>query len=77
MPAPTSTDSNGGLPVHQHPKVLDYSTALEVLDAQYPEGDGIDVRTLLNSQRNGGLTYNDFLILPGHIGTQATLSLTR
>jgi IMP dehydrogenase len=29
----------------------------------------LDVYTLLNSAKNGGLTYNDFLVLPGYIGT--------
>ena len=48
--------------------VLSYATALEVLKNEYPERDGIDVKTLINSKVNGGLTYNDFLILPGYIG---------
>jgi len=50
-------------------KVLDFSTALDVLKNEYPERDGIDVKTLIDSKTNGGLTYNDFLILPGYIGT--------
>lgn len=48
--------------------VLDFSTALDVLKNEYTEHDGIDVQTLINSKNNGGLTYNDFLMLPGHIG---------
>lgn len=35
--------------------VLDYKTANEVLENY--ERDGLDVRTLLNSKTNGGLTY--------------------
>ena len=48
--------------------VLDFTTALDVLDKEYAEKDGIDVHTLIDSKTNGGLTYNDFLILPGYIG---------
>lgn len=47
---------------------LDYTKALEVLQSDYAERDGIDVHTLVNSKNNGGLTYNDFLMLPGYIG---------
>lgn len=50
-------------------KRLDFSTALEVLSEEYSSGDGLDVETLLDSKSNGGLTYNDFLVLPGYIGT--------
>jgi hypothetical protein len=48
---------------------LDHKSALEILERDYPEKDGLDVYTLLNSAKNGGLTYNDFLVLPGYIGT--------
>lgn len=47
---------------------LDFSTALDVLKSEYPDRDGIDIKTLIDSRTNGGLTYNDFLILPGYIG---------
>ncbi|KAJ4299758.1 inosine-5'-monophosphate dehydrogenase [Kalmusia sp. IMI 367209] len=50
---------------------MDFSKALEVLKNEYPERDGIDVKTLIDSKRNGGLTYNDFLMLPGYIGFPA------
>lgn len=50
-------------------QVLDHTTALEVLKNDYAESDGIDVHTLIDSKKNGGLTYNDFLVLPGYIGT--------
>ena len=46
---------------------LDFDTALEVLLNE--EKDGIDAETLLDSKLNGGLTYNDFLVLPGYIGS--------
>lgn len=48
--------------------VMDFTKALEVLEMEYPSRDGLDARTLLDSQKNGGLTYNDFLVLPGYIG---------
>ena len=47
---------------------LDFSTALDVLKSEGSNQDGIDVKTLIDSRTNGGLTYNDFLILPGYIG---------
>lgn len=57
-------------PVLHKEKVLDHKNALEVLKNEYPDRDGIDVKTLLDSKNNGGLTYNDFLVLPGYIGMQ-------
>lgn len=48
-------------------KFEDPSKAVELL-AAYKERDGLDVDTLMNSKLNGGLTYNDFLLLPGKIG---------
>ena len=50
-------------------RALDYTRALEVLGQEYKNTDGLDARTLLDSRVNGGLTYNDFLVLPGYIGT--------
>ncbi|KAI9872752.1 MAG: hypothetical protein M1830_009906 [Pleopsidium flavum] len=52
-------------------ELLDYSRAMEVLKAEYSM-DGLDAKTLLDSTVNGGLTYNDFLILPGYIGFSAS-----
>lgn len=52
--------------------VLDSSKALEVLKSDYKELDGLNVESLLDSHKNGGLTYNDFLILPGYIGFPAS-----
>lgn len=48
---------------------LDFTKAVEILENEYPERDGIDVKTLIDSKKNGGLTYNDFLMLPGYIGS--------
>ena len=60
--------SNGDAMVDTTVNALDYTKALEVLKNEYSERDGIDVRTLIDSKKNGGLTYNDFLMLPGYIG---------
>lgn len=58
-------------------KVLDHTTALEVLKNEYSERDGLDIHTLIDSKLNGGLTYNDFLVLPGYIGTRNSRDSTR
>lgn len=59
----------------------DPSKALELLK-QYESKDGISVYDLLDEKNMGGLTYNDFLLLPGYIGFPAaqvdmTSKLTR
>ncbi|KAI0219194.1 inosine-5'-monophosphate dehydrogenase, partial [Massospora cicadina] len=44
---------------------LDPKTALEILKR---EGrDGLSAEELMDPQISGGLTFNDFLILPGYI----------
>ena len=45
---------------------LDVSTANEVLK-EYGRRDGLSVEALMDEQISGGLTYNDFLVLPGFI----------
>ena len=40
--------------------------------ATYSRNDGLSVRELMDSQKQGGLTYNDFLVLPGHIDFPAS-----
>lgn len=70
MPILNGDSMEGSVPVLEKAKILDFHTAAEVLHKEYPQRDGIDVRTLLDSKINGGLTYNDFLILPGYIGRQ-------
>ncbi|KAL8400071.1 hypothetical protein RB594_000472 [Gaeumannomyces avenae] len=52
-------------------KFLDFKNAEELLE-EYESRDGLDVRQLLDSKVNGGLTYNDFLVLPGYIGFAAS-----
>ncbi|KAG4434063.1 hypothetical protein IFR05_010452 [Cadophora sp. M221] len=51
--------------------LLHHTKALEVLK-QYEERDGLDIESLLDSKKHGGLTYNDFLVLPGYIGFAAS-----
>lgn len=55
--------------------------ALELLKT-YKAKDGISVQELMDENKTGGLTYNDFLLLPGYIGFPAaqvdlTSKLTR
>ncbi|KAH7377303.1 inosine-5'-monophosphate dehydrogenase-like protein [Pyrenochaeta sp. MPI-SDFR-AT-0127] len=63
--------SNGDAMANTAADALDFSKALEILKNEYPERDGIDIQTLIDSKKNGGLTYNDFLVLPGYIGFPA------
>ncbi|KAF9053789.1 IMP dehydrogenase [Hymenopellis radicata] len=54
---------------------LDASSALEHLKT-YSRSDGLSVTDLMDSQVHGGLTYNDFLLLPGKIDFPAAAVLT-
>jgi IMP dehydrogenase len=54
---------------------LDSSTALDVLKG-YARSDGLSVAELMDSTKHGGLTYNDFLMLPGHIDFAASVVVT-
>ncbi|KAH8774031.1 IMP dehydrogenase/GMP reductase [Hyaloscypha finlandica] len=63
MPHPNGDAKTPSLPHH--------SSALEVLK-EFEERDGLDIKALLDSKRHGGLTYNDFLVLPGYIGFAAS-----
>ena len=61
--------SNGSSQLTSNQRILDHTKALDVLRDEYSSADGLDAKTLLDSKVNGGLTYNDFLVLPGYIGT--------
>lgn len=50
------------------PEISDFKTALDVLKNDYSRADGMDVKQLIDSDKRGALTYNDFLILPGFVG---------
>ncbi|KDQ52035.1 hypothetical protein JAAARDRAFT_40637 [Jaapia argillacea MUCL 33604] len=52
-------------------KYLDPSTAFEHLRT-YERSDGLSAQDLMNSTVHGGLTYNDFLMLPGKIDFSAS-----
>lgn len=59
----------------------DPSRALQLLKS-YEHRDGVSIEDLMDEKKIGGLTYNDFLLLPGYIGFAAnsvdlTSKLTR
>lgn len=54
---------------------LDPSEALGHLQT-YPRSDGLSVQEIMDSQSHGGLTYNDFLMLPGKIDFPASAVIT-
>ncbi|KAI1384018.1 IMP dehydrogenase [Hypoxylon trugodes] len=62
---------NGATPVNGSTKFLDYSTAIEALN-EYKSRDGLGIEDLIDTKQRGGLTYNDFLVLPGYIGFPAS-----
>ncbi|KAI1334075.1 IMP dehydrogenase [Xylariaceae sp. FL0016] len=66
-----STSANGHVPVNGNSRFLDYATALETLK-EYQSRDGLGVEDLIDTKKHGGLTYNDFLIMPGYIGFPAS-----
>ena len=69
------TITNGDAMATGAADALDFTKALEVLKNEYSERDGIDVKTLIDSKTNGGLTYNDFLMLPGYIGMSSMATI--
>ena len=56
-------------------RYLDPSTALNHL-ASYIASDGLSLSELMDSRVHGGLTYNDFLLLPGKIDFPASDVIT-
>lgn len=59
------------MPVAAKTTYLDPKNALSELES-YKGRDGLSVSELLDSKIRGGLTYNDFLILPGKIDFSAS-----
>ena len=51
--------------------VLPPSAAAKEL-SNYTYGDGLSISELIDSRTHGGLTYNDFLVLPGYIDFPAS-----
>lgn len=62
---------NGTTPVNGSSKFLDFHSAVETLH-EYKSRDGLGIEDLIDTKQRGGLTYNDFLILPGYIGFPAS-----
>ncbi|KAK6068119.1 inosine-5 -monophosphate dehydrogenase imd2 [Seiridium cupressi] len=52
-------------------KTLGHTKALELL-SEYESRDGLSIDDLMDTKLRGGLTYNDFLLLPGYIGFPAS-----
>ena len=76
--------TNGEMKREDHPQVRgedaaavkDASKALQFLKT-YGCKDGLSVHDMMDETKVGGLTYNDFLLLPGYIGFPAvTVDLT-
>lgn len=75
-PSDMSNGVNGTVDGILEESVEDPAKALQILK-QYKAKDGISVQELLDETKTGGLTYNDFLLLPGYIGFPAsTVDLT-
>lgn len=67
MPITNGDAVAGGAPLLPKAEILPHEKALEVLK-EYESRDGLSIEELLDSNKNGALTYNDFLVLPGYIG---------
>lgn len=65
MPAANGAAANGAAVVQ------DFTKAEEILE-EYDSRDGLSIHDLMDSKAHGGLTYNDFLLLPGYIGFPAS-----
>ncbi|KAI1500142.1 IMP dehydrogenase [Biscogniauxia marginata] len=65
--------TNGNHPVNgtANANFLDYRGALDAL-AEYESRDGLGIEDLVDTKKHGGLTYNDFLVMPGYIGFPAS-----
>ena len=63
------TNGTNGVDHAPRQAVEDFTRALEILESEYSSRDGLDIYQLMDTKQHGGLTYNDFLVLPGYIGT--------
>ncbi|CAJ2500173.1 Uu.00g030260.m01.CDS01 [Anthostomella pinea] len=63
--------TNGNSAVNGTSKFLDFRGALEALN-EYESRDGLGIEDLVDTKKHGGLTYNDFLVMPGYIGFPAS-----
>ncbi|KAI0021130.1 IMP dehydrogenase [Xylariomycetidae sp. FL0641] len=63
--------TNGNVPVNGKSQFLDYHGALDALK-DFDSHDGLGIEDLVDTKKHGGLTYNDFLVMPGYIGFPAS-----
>ncbi|KAI1326166.1 inosine-5'-monophosphate dehydrogenase IMD4 [Xylariaceae sp. FL0255] len=63
--------TNGHIAVNGITSFADHTKAIELLK-DYESADGLSVNELMDTKVRGGLTYNDFLVLPGYIGFPAS-----
>jgi IMP dehydrogenase len=63
--------TNGHVAVNGNSNFADHTKAVELL-AEYSSRDGLSIQELMDTKTRGGLTYNDFLVLPGYIGFAAS-----
>jgi len=67
MPIANGDCMEGSGAVLSKGEVLDFKSATKTL-SEYSQRDGISMASLMDTEKRGGLVYNDFLILPGKIG---------
>jgi IMP dehydrogenase len=67
----TNGDVKGSSAFRLSAEIQDYRKAVDVLK-EYEASDGLHITELIDSKKHGGLTYNDFLVLPGYIGFAAS-----
>ena len=70
MPSANGNTVGAG-PVNGASEFLDHQSAIDVLNG-YKSRDGLGIEQLMDTTIRGGLTYNDFLVLPGYIGFPAS-----
>ncbi|PWN29137.1 putative inosine 5`-monophosphate dehydrogenase [Jaminaea rosea] len=66
----SATADNGLVHSSSSKALYDPKNAIAAL-SDYPSGDGLAMSELIDSKLHGGLTYNDFLVLPGFINFPA------
>jgi len=67
MPISNGDSMEGSSAILSQGEILDFKSATKALK-EYSQPDGISMASLMDTEKRGGLVYNDFLILPGKIG---------
>jgi hypothetical protein len=67
QPIPEHAVVNGTSTSDPEYGTLSVASAVDFLKTHYGGSDGLHVGELMDSKVHGGLTYNDFLLLPGKI----------